>query len=1564
MLAYTLGRHFFFLAQMVLGLVLPRGLLVVCLVGGRMAKKSSSQRGGVPPDEARRLVTLFQQGAFLPAETLSRQLVQRFPRDGLGWTILGALLKQQGRLDEALSVMQKTTTLLPYDAAAWSNLGATQQALGLVEAAEHSLRQSLKLQPHYANAHNNLGLVFKQQDRLLEAEASLRRAIALSPDYAEAHYNLALVLEAQHNAVAAEDSYRRAIQCFPDFAAAYHNLGMLLRDQSRYAEAHALYLRAIALQPDYPEAWSNLANLQKDLGQLPEAGDSYRQALVFKPDYADAHSNLLFCLAHRAGLSPAELFAEHLRFGEQFEAPLRAGWQPHPNDRHPDRPIRVGLVSGDLRNHAIAHFLEPLISPLAALAPQAGLVLVAYSNHPIEDAVTQRLKGYFAEWHNIAALSDAVLAEQVRADRIDILIDLSSHTTHNRLLTFARKPAPVQVSWMGYPGTTGLQAMDYYFADRFFLPPETFAAQFTEQLVMLPASAAFESLKDAPEINPLPAQTTGKLTFGSFNRLSKLNPSIIGLWAKLLHALPESKLLIGGLLPEGQETLLGWFKDAAIRPDRLILQPRCSIVDYLKLHHQVDLCLDAFPYTGGTTTNHGLWMGVPTLTLAGQTPASRQGASLMGHVGLPEFIAHNEAEFVEKGLYWASHLAELAAIRAGLRQRWNASAIGQPALVAQGIAAALRTIWQGWCDDQLPRGFTVEYDVTAASSARPLAHTASQTELPLLEKSPHVSAPSEGELAQLVGLYQQGRTAEAEYLARQLCRQHPKHGLSWKILGILLLQQGQSDAAVPVLQQAADCLPQDVEVQGNLGVLLLGQSAWAAAAVCFERLLRALPNDAATHYNLGLAYENQGLWSQAETCYQQALQHRPDYAKALNNLGSVLKAQGKVEAAEARFRAALACDAAGVESLINLGSLVSVPVAEAETHLRRACQLAPHNPAAWTELGLVLQRQEKWDDAAACYQKAVHLQPDWARYNNLGLVWLHQNHLSKSEDALRQALALSPDNAVVLNNLGNTLKAQGRLSEAVACLRQAVAQRSEDAECQNNLGLALHEQDQFTEAEACFRQALMLKPDYAEAWSNLGTLLKDCTRFGEAEAAFRQALALQPVLMQAHNNLGITLKDQGRLPESEASFRLALALDPFYEKAFTNLLLLSQYAGHLSQAEVQALHREFGDRFEAPFRGKARPSFPPHSAGVPLRVGFVSADLRAHAVSYFLLPLLAALDPKKVEVVVYHNATREDAVSAALRQHCLAWHGVLGMDDDALAAQICADKIEVLVDLSGHTAHNRLLVFARQPAPVQVTWLGYPNTTGLQHIDWRLTDGQADLPSADADYTEKLWRLPEVFACYQPLVDAPERRQQAAYAVRPTPALTQGTITFGCCNNYAKITPQVVALWAQVLLAVPRSRLLLELSGDDVVWAEALNRFAEVGISAERLILVERDRSQQYLTYHAIDIALDPFPANGGTTSCDTLWMGVPLVTLAGEHFIARLGVSFISAIGHPEWIAQTEADYVQIACTLAADIEKLNQTRLGLRATVEASPLMDGQRFARHIEAAFLAMRTSVAAA
>jgi predicted O-linked N-acetylglucosamine transferase (SPINDLY family) len=301
-------------------------------------------------------------------------------------------------------------------------------------------------------------------------------------------------------------------------------------------------------------------------------------------------------------------------------------------------------------------------------------------------------------WHPIAGFSDAALAEKISGDGIDILIDLAGHTAENRLLTFARKPAPIQVSWMGYPGTTGLRAMDYYLADRYFLPPGAFDSQFTEKLVHLPASAPFLPDEGAPPVNALPALSKGYITFGSFNRLTKLRPSVIALWSRLLRALPDAHMVLGGMPREGSyDALIGWFAREGIVRERLSFYARCPMPAYLALHHQVDMCLDTFPYTGGTTTNHALWMGVPTLTLAGHTPPGRQGAAMLGHVGLEAFVAEDEKDFQEKGLSWAADLAALAAVRAGLRERCERSPMRRPDVIAAGLESALRNMWQRWC---------------------------------------------------------------------------------------------------------------------------------------------------------------------------------------------------------------------------------------------------------------------------------------------------------------------------------------------------------------------------------------------------------------------------------------------------------------------------------------------------------------------------------------------------------------------------------------------------------------------------------------------------------------------------------------------------------------------------------------------------------------------------------------------------------------------------------------------------------------------------------------------------
>jgi len=345
---------------------------------------------------------------------------------------------------------------------------------------------------------------------------------------------------------------------------------------------------------------------------------------------------------------------------------------------------------------------------LAHLVRYPQLSLHAYYNHAVEDSVTQRLRGYLTHWHSIVGLSDDALAQKIRADNIDILIDLSGHTAKHRLLTFARKPAPVQVSWIGYPCTTGLGAMDYYLADRLFLPPGQFDDQFTEKIVRLPASAPFLPSKDAPLVNTLPALSNSYVTFGSFNRPNKLSHAVIALWAKLLRALPDSRMLLGAMYQAGEnDTLLEWFAQEGIARERLSFHPRSGMDAYLALHHQVDICLDTFPYNGGTTTLHALWMGVPTLTLAGSTAAGRSGASILGHVGLEAFVAHDAADFVRKGLSWAGNLAALSDIRAGLRERFAQSAMGQPAVVAAGMERALRIMWQRWCTGLPAESFEV-----------------------------------------------------------------------------------------------------------------------------------------------------------------------------------------------------------------------------------------------------------------------------------------------------------------------------------------------------------------------------------------------------------------------------------------------------------------------------------------------------------------------------------------------------------------------------------------------------------------------------------------------------------------------------------------------------------------------------------------------------------------------------------------------------------------------------------------------------------------------------------------
>jgi predicted O-linked N-acetylglucosamine transferase (SPINDLY family) len=664
------------------------------------------------------------------------------------------------------------------------------------------------------------------------------------------------------------------------------------------------------------------------------------------------------------------------------------------------------------------------------------------------------------------------------------------------------------------------------------------------------------------------------------------------------------------------------------------------------------------------------------------------------------------------------------------------------------------------------------------------------------------------------------------------------------------------------------------------------------------------------HNNLGTALLRLGKLDEAAACYERALRLKPDLAPAHNNLGVVHAGQGRL--------------------------------AEAVVSFRRAVELQPNYLDAQVNLGMALHRLSQWDEAVTCYRRTLQLNPGLPHvHNNLGGALQAQGHVAAAVDSYQRALRLHPRLAEAHNNLGNALKILGRPDDAVACYRRALELQPDYAEAHNNLGTILLARGPGSDAIACFRRALELKPDLADAHCNLGNALHAQGRLTEAEACHRRALALRPDLAEAHTNLANAMKDNGRALEAIAAYRRALQLKPDLVAAHSNLLQTLYYQAGVTLAELANAHNEYERQRAAPLRQSWRPWVNRRDPDRRLRLGFLSADLRRHPVGYFTIPFLENLDREQAEAVCYYDCPVEDEVTRRFRNAAPRWRPVFAWPDDRLAEQIRADEIDILLDLAGHTAHNRLLVFARKPAPVQVTWCGYSGTTGLTAIDYILGDRFVIPAGAESHYAERVLRLPDSYVCYDPPAAAP--------AVSPLPALGRGYVTFGSFNNPTKLGPQVIAVWAEILKQVPRARLVLKYKWleDPGVTIRLAAEFAGHGIDADRVSFLGGSPYDEFWrAYHDIDVALDTFPFNGGITTCDALWMGVPVVTCPGETFAGRHSLSHLSNVGLTETIAHSMEAYVALAMALASDLPRLSELRARLRQRVAASPLCDGKRF------------------
>ena len=720
---------------------------------------------------------------------------------------------------------------------------------------------------------------------------------------------------------------------------------------------------------------------------------------------------------------------------------------------------------------------------------------------------------------------------------------------------------------------------------------------------------------------------------------------------------------------------------------------------------------------------------------------------------------------------------------------------------------------------------------------------------------------------------------------------------------------------------------------------------------------RKFPMNVQSEIDAAVQFHQSGQLEKARVIYERILENYPNHPDSLHLLGVLYHQSGKNDIAVDLINKAIKIDPEQSVFYNSLGSTLNDlrHIDEAIICYQKAINLKPDYAEAFCNLANTFRYEGNVHEAIECCEKAIQSSPDFVEpYYLMGNLFLDQGMLDQAITCYQNTVRLNPGMAEAYCNMGNALQAQSRYDEAIACYEKSTRLNPDLAEVLSNMGSALKELGRIGEAAACYEKAVKLKPDYAEAFNNMGNLFESLGKLDEAAANYRKAADLKPDFAEACSNMGNVFKAQGNITGAITCYKKAIVLNPDYDRAHSNLLFAMHYEPSIGPDAIFSESLAWRRRHGAPgVNGFGANSFDHNSRSTSkrLRIGYVSPDFRVHSVSYFFLPLLIAHDRNEVEVFCYAEVKRPDHMTDRIRELSDYWRTTVGLGDDAVAQQIFQDRIDILVDLAGHTANNRLRVFARKPAPVQVTWLGYPGTTGLPVMDYRLTDEIAD-PEGDGDeyYSETLVRLKDGFLCYLP--------PDGASGVSSLPVLKSGGITFGSFNNLPKVNERVIEVWSQILLQVSGSSLLLKSKSlaDKSTKRRYMDLFIKNGVTSDQIKMLPKTSSiSEHLDfYNRVDIGLDPFPYNGTTTTCEALWMGVPVVTLRGDRHSARVGSSILTRVGLEELITVNEEEYVSRAVGLAGVPDRLKKLKAGMRQRMMESPLCDSKAFARAVEGVY----------
>jgi protein O-GlcNAc transferase len=764
--------------------------------------------------------------------------------------------------------------------------------------------------------------------------------------------------------------------------------------------------------------------------------------------------------------------------------------------------------------------------------------------------------------------------------------------------------------------------------------------------------------------------------------------------------------------------------------------------------------------------------------------------------------------------------------------------------------------------------------------------------------------------------HQAGDLQQAENIYKEILIDYPNNFHALHHLGILYYQLKNYESAIEYIKKSLQVDPTVADAYYNLGNIHKDCGQLNEAMIYFEKSLGLDPNNSDAYNNEGIIYKYKKQLDEAINCFEKAIQLNPNNAIAHYNLGAIFQEKKQFDNAVACFQKVL---------LIN-----------------------PDIFAAYYNLGVVLQEKKQFDEAIANYQKAIQLNPNLADlYYNLATAFQEKR---KPDDAIanyQKTIQLNPNSIDAYCNLGTAFQEKGEFDNAIECYQKAIQINPDIADLHCNLGNSLKKKGQLDEAIGYYRKAIQINPIFVEAYNNLGISLYTKGMLDEAIENYGIALVLKPDFVEAYVHLGIVYQNQGNLDKAEECFREALKIKPDCVFCYSNLLFSMNYNYRHDPQALAAEHLRFSKQIIEPLSFVTICHTNKREPNRKLRIGYVSPDFRRHPVSYFSEPVLIKHNSEHFEVFCYSNSPKHDEVTQRIQENADQWRNIVGMCDEDVTELIQKDEIDILVDLTGHTADNRILVFAQKPAPIQISWIGYLATTGLSTMDYKIVDNYTDPPGkTERFYTEKLLRLPESFLCYLPERDAPD--------VVELPALSAGHITFGSFNNFSKVTPEVFLLWAKILKELPDSCLILKGKSfrDKTTCQYAIDMFKRRDIAAQRIILQPPYPSPRHLeSYNLVDIGLDTFPFNGAATTCEALWMGVPVITIAGTAYHSSVGISLLSNVGLKDLIAKTYDEYIRLAVNLSNDIERLKILRSGLRDKMAHSPLTDAERFTINLE-------------